>query len=249
MDLKHLDDLYSNVNDSDHNYVYSNDFEECQLTRDKNDITQYILDVDVNKFFTSTPNNKLKMLHINCQSLSKNFDELTTLLSSVKEKLSVIFVSETWLNTLNENNYQIEGYHFFSNCRKGKLGGGVGFYVDDNLECSINSKLNRGNVSVECLFLEIKEFFFRSSLFGVLYRPPNSDIKLFNSKLVDLLGTIDSENYHISCIAGDFNIDLLKCDSNNNYKLFYDNMLAYSFLPSITKPTRVSINTLLIIFS
>ena len=114
-----------------------------------------------------------------------------------------------------------------------------------------NRKLNRSNVSVECLFLEIKGNFVRSSLFGVLYRPPNSDIKLFNSELVDLLGTIDSKNYQISCIAGDFNIDLLKCDSNNNYKLFYDKTLAYSFLRSITKPTRVSINTLilLIIFS
>ena len=41
-------------------------------------------------------------------------------------------------------------------------------------------------------------------------------------------------------IAGDFNIDLLKINRHNYCNIFYENMISYSFLPKITRPTRLS---------
>ena len=41
-------------------------------------------------------------------------------------------------------------------------------------------------------------------------------------------------------IAGDFNIDLLKINRHNYYNILYENIILYSFLPKITRPTRLS---------
>ena len=53
------------------------------------------------------------------------------------------------------------------------------------------------------------------------------------------LSTEEKEIY----ICGDFNIDLLKMDSNKNYKYFYDLMCSYGFSPKIIHPTRVTTNS------
>ena len=41
-------------------------------------------------------------------------------------------------------------------------------------------------------------------------------------------------------LAGDFNIDLLKLNSNSKYQEFYDTLSEFDFLPIITLPTRIS---------
>ena len=41
-------------------------------------------------------------------------------------------------------------------------------------------------------------------------------------------------------LAGDFNIDLLKLNSNTKYQEFYDSLAEFDFLPIITLPTRIS---------
>ena len=40
-------------------------------------------------------------------------------------------------------------------------------------------------------------------------------------------------------VCGEYNIDLLKMNSNNDYCLFYENVLSSSFAPKITLPTRI----------
>lgn len=56
------------------------------------------------------------------------------------------------------------------------------------------------------------------------------------------MGLLD--NLEKSCkncyIAGDFNIDLFRMDSNNETSSFFNNLLTYSFFPSIVKPTRIT---------
>ena len=41
-------------------------------------------------------------------------------------------------------------------------------------------------------------------------------------------------------LAGDFNIDLLKLNSNTKYQELYDSLAEFDFLPIITLPTRIS---------
>ena len=42
---------------------------------------------------------------------------------------SVVAVCETWLHKSNSDLFNIPGYHFISNSREHKLGGGVGLYI------------------------------------------------------------------------------------------------------------------------
>ena len=58
----------------------------------------------------------------------------------------------------------------------------------------------------------------------------------------ETLSKISTEEKEIY-ICGDFNIDLLKMDSNKNYKYFYDLMCSYGFSPKIIQPTRVTTNS------
>ena len=44
---------------------------------------------------------------------------------------------------------------------------------------------------------------------------------------------------------GDFNVDLLKSDTNNDENLFYNNMSSYFFTPFILQPTRLRSKSLI----
>ena len=75
-----------------------------------------------------------------------------------------------------------------------------------------------------------------------MYRPPNTDIKLFNDNLEAILDTIKKENK--TCyIMGDFNINILNHDTNIPTSEFVDTMFSYGYLPLINRPTRVCSTT------
>ena len=76
--------------------------------------------------------NVLSLMHINCRSLGKNFDNITLFLNSVHIDFSIIGLTETWLN--NESQlYHLPKYQFVGIGRENKRGGGVGFYISDTL--------------------------------------------------------------------------------------------------------------------
>ena len=59
-----------------------------------------------------------------------------------------------------------------------------------------------------------------------------------------LLHTISSEGKMCS-LVGDFNIDLLKSNSNENINQFYNNPTSIFFAPYIMQPTRVASQSLI----
>ena len=72
----------------------------------------------------------------------------------------------------------------------------------------------------------------------VTYKPPKTNIDSYSDVFTELLDKLhDPKNCYI---AGDFNIDLLKSDSNVETNAFVDTLLSYSFFPTITKPTRIT---------
>ena len=52
------------------------------------------------------------------------------------------------------------------------------------------------------------------------------------------LSKLSNENKEVY-LCGDFNSDLLKLDSVNNYNFFYELMCSYGYLPQILQPTRI----------
>ena len=65
----------------------------------------------------------------------------------------VIGVSETWLNDATSELVNIIGYSFVSKHRKSKPGGGVGIYLQNDLDYKVRPKCNFSEPEViETLF-------------------------------------------------------------------------------------------------
>ena len=85
-------------------------------------------------------------------------------------------------------------------------------------------------------------------IIGVIYRSHDTDTKVFNEYVSELLDKIRSENKCVACL-GDYNISLLNSDCHGPTQEFADLMYSYSLFQCITKPTRVKLWVRLIIFS
>ena len=64
------------------------------------------------------------------------------------------------------------------------------------------------------------------------------DLNLFINEFTDLLIVLRARSKSVY-LCGDYNIDLLKINTNDNFNLFYENVISLSFIPNITLPTRM----------
>ena len=71
-----------------------------------------------------------------------------------------------------------------------------------------------------------------------LYRHPKSELEDFNRYISKCLIKINKEKKECY-VTGDFNVDLLKYDTNHKYAEFLNNMTSFGFLPQILQPTRI----------
>ena len=201
---------------------------------------QYIDEDKINSFFSEhSAAQDFTIMYVNCRSMPKNFDGLTTIISNANVKPSVIAITETWLKSCNENLYSIDGYSFVCNSRPRKKGGGVAIFVETAFDYIARKDLDTMNTNLEGVFIEITVQNSAAVVVGCLYRPPNSDIDCFNSGLLDILSKLsNNKNKKLTFLAGDYNIDLLKTDNISTE--FINTMQSYSFAPVITKPTRLA---------
>ena len=77
---------------------------------------------------------------------------------------------------------------------------------------------------------------------GTVYKSPDTCSAEFNDHLEECLGKVNKENKQCY-IVGDFNFDLLSYALHSDTNAFIDTMYSSSFLPLITKPTRVTTNS------
>ena len=83
-------------------------------------------------------------------------------------------------------------------------------------------------------------------MIGTVYKPPDINVNLFNEQFNDLLRKISNERK--KCIIMlDFNIDLLKIDTNGQTTGFIRGMFAGAFYPTISRPKRVTQQTATVI--
>ena len=88
------------------------------------------------------------------------------MLGSLKKPFSVIGISETWLTDCTAELVNITGYNFVSNYRKSKTGGGVGIYLQNDLQY----KLLKGRTIRKVMggrgIFELQEFYFVIKFFA-----------------------------------------------------------------------------------
>ena len=82
------------------------------------------------------------------------------------------------------------------NFRSNRGGGGVSLYIKGFLEYTIRNELCFQNKTLEALFIEMNKDQFKKKqniVVGVIYRPPDTDIKEFNDYIVQCLTQIKAE--------------------------------------------------------
>lgn len=194
--------------------------------------------------------NSFSILTINIQSLNAKFEDLKDLILQLSEKKSlpeVIALTELW-RFPDAAEFKINGYKpLIYKLRRGNAqGGGVGFYVKNNIQCTTDQK---NSIFVdrifESLIIDIRGPNNKRLKIAVVYRPNTPIANLSSSELItesfELLNNLLSVlGNHPSYIVGDFNIDLLKSKSCKIAAEYLDILFSYGFLQTITKPTRIA---------
>ena len=202
------------------------------------------LEIDkVSEFINTSSKSSCTFMHINCRSLSKNFDAISLFLDQLNKPFSVLAVSETWLKPNRIGSvFQIPNYHFISYPRLNKAGGGICLYINKGLQYKLLPDITFIDDNLECIFIEILLSNKRNLIVGCIYRPHNTDILMFNDILnnrILLSKHFCNTNKNIF-VLGDFNINLLNNGGHQPTSNFLSNMFSHGLLPTITQPNRIT---------
>ena len=184
-------------------------------------------------------NNALSIFHVNIRSISQNGDSLIHYLDILGHTFDIIGVTETWLKEHNLSSTCLANYNHVHNYRPKTKGGGVSIFIKIGMAYELRADLLRMEDCIECVFIEC-EYKSKPILFGCVYRPPNTPITHFNIALSAVLDVITINEKKKCYLMGDFNIDILKSSSHDQTNVFIDTMFAYSMIPLINRPTRVT---------
>ena len=107
-------------------------------------------------------------MHINCKSISNKLQEVELLLSSCHAE--IIGVSETWLRN-GDPMPAIKGYKFVSKNRDRSLGGGVGFFIKDNIKFNLIDTTDWRFEGFEYHLISISQRKRENIVVAIVYRP------------------------------------------------------------------------------
>ena len=136
------------------------------------------------------------MCHINIRNTAKNLSSFSDYLSNFDHDFTFIGISESWLNENNKELYHLNGYNTVSKRRLSKTGGGVSLYINEKIPFIERHDLNLFNEYIKSVFIEIDKSKLnveKNVIIGVIYRPPNTDIEIFNEYLGGILDKVGHE--------------------------------------------------------
>ena len=189
----------------------NSDFEAFDSVFDPNNNNQYqhsrnyFTESTLNSSFNLNDSSMFSFVHMNIRSLPKHFNEMINYFDTLHPSFSVVGLSETWLKQSNMpfNIYSIPGFHLETNCRVGRVGGGVALYVSTDLQYCIRQELTHSTASFESIFIEIKNSNCKNIIVGVIYKPPSASFNDSMTTCQQFLDLVASEN-RLCLISGDF---------------------------------------------
>jgi hypothetical protein len=159
----------------------------------------------------------------------------------------VIAIQECWKIDYPEL-MQIPGYHpFIFKQRSGMRGGGVGFYIKDNISFEVINHCshfeNKIFESITLLLSHPTNFkFYVTSLYRSNGTLPNvsqlEQKNRFDTHFENLLAYLSNKNQK-SFIFSDSNIDLLNCTPNSPAHEYINTVLSHGFIQTLSKATRI----------
>jgi len=181
-------------------------------------------------------------LHINIHSLLAKLDDLKNIICSLKEKhitIHFILLCETFLKDDNMNLCNIEGYNLVTKNRSDRHRGGVAIYVHESIVFNVKDELTMNiENKFESIVIEAK---YKQSriIVGEIYRVPNSNITQSIKHYCNIVNKLKNSTCKV-ILGTDQNFDLLKYNIDKNTKELLDSFISTGFLPTITKPTRIT---------
>ena len=200
------------------------------------------LDLDNLSNFTS--GDKLTVVHLNVNGLVNKIDQLNTFLSILSEKgisVHVMLLCETRLNDVTSNMCNIPGYSIVYQNRVASLGGGVAILIREGLPfIRFDDRLTHINSEFESICVELT-YGDKQIYLAEIYRAPGTSETLSLERFDQFLNSFRNKRDVI--IGTDQNFDLLKCNSHSNTNTLLNIFTSHGFIPTTTKPTRITHNT------
>ena len=200
------------------------------LTEESVDLTP-IIDCkyfDINSFKIHKVDNKhFSILHLNIGSLGAHKDELETVLSLLNYKFDIIGISETKIIQDITPNYDIsiEGYKHFSTPTLANKGGVI-IYIAEKFNSKPLNELDKivsKPYVLESVFAEIVIPNKKNIVLGCIYRHPKMDLNDFNENYLNpLMDKLNNGKHNF--LLGDFNVDLMKSDADENTSTYFDTL-------------------------
>ena len=190
----------------------------------------------------------LIVMQLNIRGLYNKISLLTDLLSSCADGRlpDVVLLSETWLTPASPP-MTIPEYDLVHCCRPHKHGGGVGILVSKNLRYTKCNSITSRMVENECITIEIELRSHEKCIISSMYRPPNVNIQSFQCCYNSLVCEMNILCPKAIIIGLDHNLDFLKSESHCSTSQFIQHNLDFNLIPTITRPTRVTRNSAILI--
>ncbi len=190
--------------------------------------------------------NDFSIIHTNICSLLKHSEDIDQLLVSLDHRFNVIALTETWHSSKNDKAIKdivLDGYQPYHGTQGSTLKGGCGFSVTESLKfkprTEFDTQVENINSEFEASWIEIVNEKQKNILLGCIYRHPRKTDNQFIVYMQNIFEKIKKEN-KLLVIIGDFNLNLLKHDTDDRIKDFLNLMLSNHCQPMITQPTRFS---------
>ena len=220
------------------------DNEENSFIHDNHSHSYYDFDTFSSKF----TNNNAVFLSLNvCSLMSKHQNLSSTINDLLKKqvKIKVIAIQETW-NIPYPDLVNISGFKLYYKTRPNSRGGGVAFYVKDDITCKIKPNLSTFiDKEFECLTVEIL-LNKKKMLLSNIYRSPTPTVNSTQAEHAE--NFINHLDIHLSNLSNfnsdtyvflDSNINLLKLNYSQTPALYLETIFTNGFLQKIGKATRI----------
>ena len=196
----------------------------------------------VNEFQSLNNTKHLNVFHTNINGLETKFDNLHQFVTSTPFKIDVISITES-SQKFNENfkkKVDIDGYDLYKTSTKTQ-NGGTALYINNNFKSFERMDLKILDDDYETTWCEIVNLKSNNIVIGSIYRHPRYNMVEFCKYIEKTLLKLAKEKKEVY-LTGDFNIDLLKIETNHSYQEFYNLLCSFGYLPKIIQPTRVTEN-------
>ena len=191
---------------------------------------------------TISGKHEYSFMHLNIQGLPSKFDNLKMMLHRIEiygKKFDFILLCETFLTDRNVHLYNILGYNLIYRNRTNSNRRGVAVYLKDGFEyCERPDICINVDGEFESLFIEIKSVEHKIIL-GEIYRIPDTNEKTSIERFNTILEKLNTEKCD-QILATDQNFDYAKINTHKNTSDLFDIFYSRNFIPTITKPTRIT---------